>query len=79
MPAMLTGSIVGIAAGWDSIIGAEIIVGIAGFGSFIKTASVLGINQSAVAGVLVILVIVFVINRLVWTPLLQESTRRYAE
>ena len=79
MPAILTGSIVGIAAGWESIIGAEIIVGIAGFGSFIKTASVLGINQSAVAGVLVILIIVFVVNRLVWTPLLKESTRRYAE
>lgn len=79
LPAILTGSIVGIAIGWESVIGAEIIVQAAGFGSFIKDASASGINQSAVAGMLVILIIVFVINRLVWTPLLIESSKRYAE
>jgi ABC-type nitrate/sulfonate/bicarbonate transport system permease component len=79
LPAILTGSIVGIAAGWDSIIGAEIITSISGFGAFIKDASVTGINQVAVAGILVILVFVFIINRLVWTPLLSESSRHYAE
>jgi len=79
LPAILTGSIVGIAIGWEAVIGAEIIVNAAGFGSFIKDASTSGINQSAVAGMLVILIIVFVINRLVWTPLLGESSKRYAE
>ena len=79
LPAMLTGSIVGIAAGWDSIIGAEIIVNLYGFGAFIKTASVSGINQAAVAGILIILIIVFIVNRMVWTPLLSESAKRYAE
>lgn len=79
LPAILTGSIVGIAIGWEAVIGAEIIVNAAGFGSFIKDASASGINQSAVAGMLVILIIVFVINRLVWTPLLIESSKRYAE
>jgi ABC-type nitrate/sulfonate/bicarbonate transport system permease component len=79
-PAMLTGSIVGIAIGWESIIGAEIIANISsGFGAFIKTASSSGINQAAVAGMLVILVIVFVINRMVWAPLLAESSQRYSE
>lgn len=79
LPAILTGSIVGIAIGWESVIGAEIIVSAAGFGSFIRDASASGINQSAVAGMLVILIIVFVINRLIWSPLLAESTKRYAE
>ena len=78
-PAILTGSIVGIAIGWESVIGAEIIANIAGFGDFIKSASATGISQASVAGTLAILVIVFVINRLVWAPLLAESSKRYAE
>lgn len=78
-PAMLTGSIVGIAIGWESVIGAEIITNIAGFGDFIKAASATGITQASIAGTLAILIIVFVINRLVWAPLLVESSKRYAE
>ncbi len=78
-PAVLTGSIVGIAIGWEAVIGAEIITNIAGFGDFIKEASVSGMSQAMIAGMLAILVIVFAVNRLVWTPLLAESSRRYAE
>jgi ABC-type nitrate/sulfonate/bicarbonate transport system permease component len=79
LPAILTGSIVGIAIGWEAVIGGEIITNISGFGSFIKDASSTGVNQEAVAGMCVILVIVFLVNRLVWAPLLSESSRRYAE
>ena len=50
-----------------------------GFGAFIKTASSSGINQAAVAGMFVILIIVFIVNRLIWAPLLAESSKRYAE
>ncbi len=78
-PAILTGSIVGIAIGWEAVIGAEIITNVAGFGDFIKTASVSGISQSMIAGTFAILIIVFTVNRLVWAPLLAESSRRYAE
>lgn len=78
-PAMLTGSIVGIAMGWESVIGAEVITSIGGFGAFIKDASATGINQAAIAGMLVILIIVFVVNRMVWAPLLAQSSKRYAE
>ncbi|MBU6388546.1 ABC transporter permease subunit [Patescibacteria group bacterium] len=78
-PAILTGSIVGIAIGWESVIGAEIIANIAGFGSFIKDASATGISQASIAGTLAILIIVFIVNRLIWAPLLDESSRRYAE
>lgn len=78
-PAMLTGSVIGIAIGWEAVIGAEIITNISGFGAFIKDASAAGINQAAVAGMLAILIIVFVVNRLVWAPLLHESAKRYAE
>lgn len=78
-PAILTGSVVGIAIGWEAVIGAEIITNVAGFGEFIKEASASGISQASIAGTLAILVIVFVLNRLVWAPLLAESARRYAE
>lgn len=78
-PAMLTGSIVGIAIGWEAVIGAEIITNITGFGAFVKTVDVSGISEGAIAGMLAILVIVFVVNRLVWAPLLTESSKRYAE
>ena len=77
-PAMLTGSIVGIAIGWEAVIGAEIISNISGFGAFIKNVDVTGMNPSAIAGALGILIIVFAINRLVWAPLL-SSSKHYAE
>ena len=78
-PAILTGSIVGIAIGWETIIGAEIITSVSGFGAFISGAGTGGLDQSAIAGMLAILAIVFFVNRLVWAPLLNESSRRYAE
>lgn len=78
-PAMLTGSIVGIAIGWEAVIGAEIISNVAGFGGFIKGVDVTGVSHAAIAGMLTILVIVFVVNRLVWAPLLADSAKRYAE
>lgn len=78
-PAILTGSIVGMSIGWEAVIGAEIIASSEGFGAFIKTADASGISSSAMAGALAILVIVFVVNRLVWAPLLSESAKRYAE
>ena len=78
-PAIVTGSIVGIAIGWETVIGAEIIADTSGFGAFIKSASVNGVNAEVIAGTLAILVLVFVVNRLVWAPLLSESTKRFAE
>lgn len=78
-PAILTGSIVGIAIGWEAVIGAEIIADSSGFGAFIKGAGASGISETTIAGIIAILLLVFVINRLVWAPLLAESTKHYAE
>src|SRR5579872_5692147 len=61
-PAMLTGSVVGIAIGWETVIGAEIIVSAGGFGAFIKSAGASGISETTIAGSLAILTLVFVIN-----------------
>jgi ABC-type nitrate/sulfonate/bicarbonate transport system permease component len=78
-PAVLTGSIVGISIGWESVIGAELIGQVAGVGSFIGSAGTVGITSTLFAGVIGILAVVFVLNRLVWSPLLSESAKRYAE
>ncbi len=78
-PALLTGSIVGIAIGWEAVIGAEIIAKTGGFGSFIQVASESGFTPPAVAGIVAILVLVFVLNRLIWSPLLAQSAHRYAD
>lgn len=78
-PAILTGSIVGVAIGWEAVIGAEIITSVTGYGAFIKSADATGLGPTALAGIFSILVIVFVVNRLVWAPLLSESAKRYAE
>jgi ABC-type nitrate/sulfonate/bicarbonate transport system permease component len=78
-PAILTGSIVGIAIGWEAVIGSEIIANTGGFGAFIESAGATGLTPSAVAGAVGILIIVFTVNRLVWAPLLSDSSRRYAD
>ncbi|MBU6321719.1 MAG: ABC transporter permease subunit [Patescibacteria group bacterium] len=82
-PAILTGSVVGIAIGWEAVIGAEIIVAAigatTGFGAFIAEAGASGLNAATIAGTLSILLLVFVVNRLVWAPLLAESSYRYGE
>lgn len=77
-PAILTGSIVGIAIGWEAVIGAEIIAHVGGFGGFAISADSTGVSRMAIAGMLAILIIVFVVNRLVWTPLLHDSAKRYS-
>jgi ABC-type nitrate/sulfonate/bicarbonate transport system permease component len=78
-PAILTGSVVGIAIGWEAVIGAEIIGETSGFGAFIQGAGAAGLSPATVAGTISILLIVFILNRLIWAPLLAESGRRYAE
>lgn len=77
-PALITGSIVGVSIGWEAVIGAEIIGNENGIGSFLNTASTLGHTELFTVGIIALLVIVFIINRLVWTPLLHVA-RNYNE
>lgn len=79
-PAVLSGSIVGVAIGWEVIIGAEIISNVSGgLGEFIWHTSAAGFSEASVAGVLVILLVVFEVNRLMWAPRLRDSAKMYAE
>lgn len=75
-PALVTGSIVGISIGWEAVIGAEIIGNTTGIGSFLNSASRGGEERLFTIGIIALLVAVFIVNRIIWTPLLQAA-RKY--
>ncbi len=78
IPGLITGSIVGIGEGWESLIATEIIVNAkTGLGSFFQ--SVTGNGQATMFGVLGVLLIIFSINKLVWLPLLEASHKTHDE
>jgi len=77
-PAIITGSIVGISIGWEAVIGIEIIGFKSGVGVFLNNASTSGNSALLTAGIAAILILVFVINKLVWVPLLRK-TEYYGE
>jgi len=72
-PAIITGSIVGVAMGWESVIGAEIIGSLSGIGLFLTNASTVGNKTLLFAGLAALLLLVFTINRLIWSPLLKHT------
>ncbi len=71
-PAAVTGSIVGFSIGWEAIIGVEIIGLANGIGPFISHSADAG-NKSMILGLSTLLLVVFLINRLIWMPLLKKS------
>jgi ABC-type nitrate/sulfonate/bicarbonate transport system permease component len=72
-PAIVTGSIVGVAIGWEAVIGAEIIASLGGIGTFLNNATNSGETVLFFAGLSALLLVVFFINRLVWSPLLKRA------
>ena len=71
-PSAVTGSIVGFSIGWEAIIGVEIIGLSSGIGPFLNTSSQAN-NHALILGVSALLLVVFLINRLIWMPLLKKS------
>lgn len=76
LPTIITGSIVGWGEGWEFIIGAELLVKAnVGVGSYLGVLGERGENLSLAFGILVLLILLFVINKLIWLPLLTRATR----
>jgi sulfonate transport system permease protein len=76
-PALITGSIVGISIGWEAVIGVEILGMPGGIGKFLNSA----LTQDKTAftlGLFLLLLLVFIINRLIWMPLLKKA-QKYEE
>ncbi|MCX6756201.1 MAG: ABC transporter permease subunit [Candidatus Nomurabacteria bacterium] len=77
-PAIITGSIVGFSIGWEAVIGVEIIGLSTGIGPFLNNDNSSSMhNKTLILGISALLVVVFLINRLVWMPLLKK-TQLYA-
>ena len=75
-PSAVTGSIVGFSIGWEAIIGVEIIGLSNGIGPFLNNSG--SNNKTLILGIAALLLVVFLINRLIWMPLLKKS-QAYAE
>ncbi len=73
----VVGSIVGISIGWEAIIGIEIIGLSNGIGGFLNNTFI-NSRGTFTVGILSLLLVVFIINRLIWMPLLKKS-QLYAE
>jgi ABC-type nitrate/sulfonate/bicarbonate transport system permease component len=71
-PAVVTGSIVAWGEAWETIIAAEIIINLPGVGSYLSSSRD---GYFWTVGILTLLALLFIVNKYVWLPLLNMSTR----
>jgi NitT/TauT family transport system permease protein len=80
LPSIISGSIVGWGEGWEFIIGAELLVHTKfGIGKYLGELSSNDRSIALTVGVILLLLFLFVINRLIWLPLLRRSTEFQAD
>jgi len=78
IPGLITGSIIGIGEGWEALVATEIIIGMkTGLGNFFQSHVTSGAITTF--GILGFLLLIFMINKLVWIPLLDRSHRTMEE
>ncbi len=78
VPGLVTGSIISMGQGWEALAATEIIINIpVGLGEFFQSFS----THPTITffGILGVLVIVFSVNKLIWSPLLESSHRMIEE
>lgn len=78
IPGVVTGSIIGLGEGWEALVATEIIMKTdAGLGSFFQSnSSDMWITS---LGIILLMLIIFSVNRLVWTPVLARVYNRMQE
>lgn len=74
-PAFISGSIIGWGESWDVIVGAEIIAQVGGIGALLGTISQSGNLSKLALAISMYLFLIFILNQLIWIPLLNYSTR----
>lgn len=74
-PAFISGSIIGWGEAWEALIGAEIIVQAIGIGQYLNGIGQSGSIITLILAIVMYLFLIFIINQLVWLPLLNYSTR----
>lgn len=79
-PSIVTGSIVGWGEAWEFIIGAELLVNVnVGIGTYLGQLGNNKENLLLIFGILVLMILLFVINKLIWLPLLNKTTKYQSE
>lgn len=75
LPSIITGSIIGWGEGWEFIIGAELLVKTnIGVGSYLGFLGNNRENLTLALGIVVLLMLLFIVNKLLWLPLLSKAT-----
>lgn len=78
IPGIVTGSIIGLGEGWEALVATEIIMETkTGLGSFFSHNS--GDTLVTTLGILLLMLIIFSVNRLIWTPILGRVYHRMQE
>lgn len=78
-PAIITGSLISWGEAWEAIIAAEIIVGVPGVGTYLAQSGQSNQTHILIIGILILLLILFLVNKYVWLSLLNMSTRYQQE
>lgn len=79
-PSIVTGSIVGWGDGWELIIGAELLVQVHnGIGAYLGDLGQAKQNALLAFGIVVLMLFLFLINKILWLPLLRKSTEYTTE
>lgn len=74
-PAIITGSIVAWGEAWEAIIGAELIVSTTGAGAFIGKIYNNGDGRVFAIAIITLMFFIFILNRLIWLPLMHKSNQ----
>ncbi len=76
LPSIVTGSIVAWGEAWETIIAAEIVINVSGVGTYLA-----GLNNGRLLsiGIIMLLTLLFFLNKLIWLPLLNISTKYQQE
>lgn len=79
-PAIITGSIVGWGEGWEFIIGAELLVSVnSGVGHYLGVLGSGHHNALLATGIILLMFLLFIINKVLWLPLLHNATKYQVE
>lgn len=78
-PSIVTGSLVAWGEAWEAIIAAEILVDVGGVGSYLAHLGQIGSQKVLLIGIALLLMILFILNKYIWIPLLNSSTKYQQE
>jgi len=78
-PGIVSGSIVAWGEGWEAIVGAELIGITTGVGAYLFNISQLHETRLLIFGIILLMFFVFLLNKIIWLPLLKDSLRYQQE